>query len=148
MMRTGALGALCVTILIGPAARPVEVTQTSGRSNPPLMISSTSGRDLFEFYCASCHGRDGMGGGPAASALKVVPPDLTTIARRNNGSFPKAAVVASVTNAPDRTTPAHGSKEMPVWGPIFNGLDAHGTLNRIRIDNIVGYIESIQVRDR
>jgi hypothetical protein len=33
---------------------------------------------------------------------------------------------------------------MPVWGPIFMALDPNPTANRVRIENIVGYIESIQ----
>jgi mono/diheme cytochrome c family protein len=118
--------------------------QTTGPTNPPLVISSMSGRDLFEFYCAACHGRDGHGGGPAAPALRVPPPDLTTIARRNGGTFPHARVESLVTGGQVDLMPAHGSKDMPVWGPIFRGLDRNDTMNKIRLDNIVGYIESIQ----
>ena len=36
-----------------------------------------SGKALFQQYCASCHGDDGKGAGPAAVAFKVQPPDLT-----------------------------------------------------------------------
>ena len=36
---------------------------------PPLVIASLSGGDLFQFYCASCHGRDGKGDGPVAASL-------------------------------------------------------------------------------
>jgi hypothetical protein len=43
-------------------------------------------------------------------------------------------------------TPAHGSKEMPVWGPIFRGLDPRDTMNQMRIANIVAHIESMQAR--
>ncbi len=88
--------------------------QTTGQRNPPLVISSMYGRDLFAFYCATCHGRDGRGGGPVVPALRVLPPDLTTIATRNGGPFPEAHVEAFVTGDHDRPIPAHGSKEMPV----------------------------------
>jgi hypothetical protein len=40
--------------------------------------------------------------------------------------------------------PAHGSTDMPVWGPIFQALDPNSTANKVRIEIIVGYIESIQ----
>ena len=60
-----------------------------GQSTPPLMLDSIAGRDSFEFYCASCHGTRGKGDGPIASALKVAPSDLTSLARRNRGAFPE-----------------------------------------------------------
>jgi mono/diheme cytochrome c family protein len=120
--------------------------QTTGRTNPPLVISSMYGRDLFEFYCAACHGRDGHGGGPAVPALKVPPPDLTTIATRNRGTFPHARVESLVTGDQADLMPAHGSKDMPVWGPIFRGLNPNDTMNKVRVANIVGYIESIQIK--
>jgi mono/diheme cytochrome c family protein len=103
------------------------------------------GRDLFELYCASCHGRDGKGAGPVASSLKNPPPDLTTIARRT-GTFPRARVEAFITGEGERPAPSHGSKEMPVWGPIFRGLDSSEAMNKARIANIVTYIESIQAK--
>ena len=68
-----------------------------GQSPPPLMLDSIAGRDSFEFYCASCHGTGGKGDGPIASALKVRPTDLTSLARRNRGAFPKDLVLAVVT---------------------------------------------------
>jgi mono/diheme cytochrome c family protein len=120
--------------------------QTTAQRNPPLVISSMDGRDLFEFYCASCHGRDGKGSGPAVPALKSPPRDLTRIAQRNGGTFPRARVASFVTGDGNRPVPAHGSKEMPVWGPIFRGLDPGDTLNKIRIANIVGHLESMQAK--
>jgi mono/diheme cytochrome c family protein len=102
------------------------------------------GRDLFEFYCATCHGRDGRGRGPTASALKTPPADLTKIAARNGGTFPRARVAGLVTGDDVLGTPAHGSREMPVWGPIFHALDSSETVNKVRIANIVDHLQSIQ----
>lgn len=110
----------------------------------PAAIPSMAGRDLFEFYCATCHGRDGRGGGPVASALKTRPADLTTIAARNGGTFPRARVTGLVTGDDILGTPAHGSREMPVWGPIFHALDPAETVNKVRVANIVDHLESIQ----
>jgi mono/diheme cytochrome c family protein len=138
----GVLGAL----VIGTFFHPWASGQTTGRTNPSLVISSMSGRDLFEFYCGACHGRDGKGGGPAVPALKVPPPNLTTIAARNGGTFPQAPVESFVTGDQDHVTPAYDSKDMPVWGPIFRALDPNDTMNKVRVANIVRYIESIQVK--
>jgi mono/diheme cytochrome c family protein len=110
---------------------------------PPLAISSLSGSDLFQFYCATCHGPGGQGHGPVVPSLKKQPPDLTTIAARNGGHFPSEALVRFVSGE-DRLVAAHGSGEMPVWGPIFQSLEPHDRLTRIRIENVVAFIESIQ----
>jgi mono/diheme cytochrome c family protein len=56
-------------------------------SQDPL-IKSIEGKDLYGSYCASCHGMDGKGGGPASAAMKVSPPDLTSINKRHKGKFP------------------------------------------------------------
>jgi mono/diheme cytochrome c family protein len=129
-------------LVVLSAALHLGALQT-GATNPPLMISSVSGRDLFAFYCSACHGRNGEGQGPVAPVLRVAPPDLTRIAARNDGVFPKARVEMLLTGD-QNMPPAHGSSEMPVWGPIFSALDSNERINRIRIANIVEYIASIQ----
>ena len=135
-----------VALFLAGGAALVAVPQTTGPQNPPLVIRSLAGHDLFAFYCATCHGRKGTGDGPVAAALKSPPPDLTLLARRNGGTFPRQRVEAFVTNAGDVLTPAHGSSDMPVWGPIFRGLDRSDALAKVRIANVVMYIESIQVK--
>ena len=40
---------------------------------PAPYTRASSGKDMYLAYCASCHGKDGKGNGPAASALKSVP---------------------------------------------------------------------------
>jgi hypothetical protein len=110
---------------------------------PPLAMSSLSGGDLFRFYCASCHGYEGKGDGPAASSLKKQPPDLSGIAARHGGHFPSEELRRFVAGD-DRLVAAHGSREMPVWGPIFQSLEPRDPLTRIRIENVVAFIESMQ----
>jgi len=73
---------------------------------------------MFINYCAACHGKDGKGDGPAASALKVAPADLTALAQKNSGKYPVMRVT-SVLNG-QANLAAHGNKEMPVWGK-FSG---------------------------
>jgi mono/diheme cytochrome c family protein len=102
------------------------------------------GEGLFQGYCASCHGRNGKGKGPAAHALKTPPADLTLLARHNGGTFPRERVTRYIASG-EPATPAHGSKDMPVWGPIFVGL-APGSFDLInpRIVEVVRYLESLQ----
>ena len=87
---------------------------------PPLGIQSMTGHDLFDFYCASCHGRDGRGGGPVAPALKTPPPDLTKLAASRGGRFPRATVTTLLTTGAPMLV-VHGPVEMPVWGPNLQG---------------------------
>src|SRR6185295_2805330 len=118
--------------------------QTTGPTKPPLVIPSLAGSDLFAVYCSSCHGRDGAGHGTGAAALRTPPPDLRLIARRNHGEFPRKRIQDSVANG-GHLVRAHGTSDMPVWGPVFKGLDPSDTLTRIRIEHLVQYLESMQV---
>jgi mono/diheme cytochrome c family protein len=141
-----AFARLLPAVVVGLALPVLADVQTTGRKNPDFVISSLAGKDLFEFYCASCHGRDGKGKGRAAPALKVPPPDLTTLAQQNHGTFPAARVESVLKGEEQLSTPAHGASDMPVWGPIFKGLDSRGEINQQRIENLVKYIESIQAK--
>src|SRR3954447_8844636 len=107
--------------------------QTTGPRVPPVVIDSLAGRDLFDFYCATCHGRDAKGKGPAAAALAVPPPDVTRLARDNGGAFPHHRVKMFVTHGGQVPAPSHGTSDMPVWGPVFRGLDRSDTLVTLRI---------------
>jgi mono/diheme cytochrome c family protein len=120
--------------------------QTTGPRNPDLVIRSTAGRDNFQFYCASCHGRDGKGAGHVASALKTPPADLTALTQRNHGVFPADRVEGVLKGDVKLPVTAHGASDMPVWGPIFSGLDSREAVNAERIENLLKYIESIQAK--
>ncbi len=145
-MRPACRVVIASAIVVWLAATAWVSGQTTGAATPPLTIPSMSGRDLFEFYCASCHGRDGRGGGPIASSLKTRPSDLTIMARRHGGTFPTDLVETRVRDGGTLSGGAHGSSDMPVWGPIFKALDPRDSPTRVRISNIVSYIESMQVR--
>jgi mono/diheme cytochrome c family protein len=109
------------------------------------MPDPVAGSDSFRFYCASCHGTTGKGDGPAASALKTRPPDLTSLARQNGGTFPRDRVRDLVTGTAGPLA-AHGSRDMLMWGGMFWGLDPSDPRVRLRIESIVGHVESLQVR--
>jgi mono/diheme cytochrome c family protein len=111
---------------------------------PSILIDSLAGRDSFELYCAPCHGSGGSGDGPVASALRARPADLTTLARRNSGAFPRDRVRDFVTGT-GRPLAAHGTTEMPVWGPMFRAFESDTRVGE-RIANLVSHIESIQVQ--
>ncbi len=66
---------------------------------------------LFQRNCASCHGIEGRGDGPAAAALDPRPSDLT---RSTLGLEELEARIDG-----RRPVPAHGISAMPVWGEIF-----------------------------
>lgn len=133
------MAALVVSAGFGIAA----AAQTTAPPHPPLAIKSVYGRDLYEFYCATCHGRGGRGDGPVASALKTAPTDLTALSMREGGTFPRDRLIAFIDND-GAAVAAHGSKEMPVWGPIFRSLDPSDTMARIRIENVVDYLATLQ----
>jgi mono/diheme cytochrome c family protein len=144
--RTTLIGLMTITLVasLAPSGALTGAAQTTGPRTPSLVIPSMSGQDLFNFYCTSCHGREGKGNGPVAAALKIPPADLTLIRRRNGGTFPKERLVSFIAGGGTMLSGAHGSNEMPVWGPIFVSLDPSDRLAVIRIENVVQYLESIQ----
>ena len=78
------------------------------------------GKSEFQSSCASCHGADARGKGPVSDQLKIPPADLTMLAKNNNGVFPADAIYETIDGM--KTVPAHGSREMPIWGERFNPI--------------------------
>jgi len=113
------------------------------KSVPATYTNPASGRQMYDAYCASCHGQGGIGNGPAAPALKTPPTDLTQLAAKNGGKFPEVQVAQAIKG--DSMTTAHGSKEMPVWGPVFSYLGHHDqAVIQLRVHNLTKYVESMQ----
>lgn len=116
--------------------------KTEIKKVPAPATNPASGKEMFRTYCAPCHGENAKGDGPAASALKTAPADLTSLAKNNGGKFP-ADRVAGILRGQGVT--AHGSKEMPVWGPVFWQMShGHETEVQQRVVNLTHYIESLQ----
>ena len=112
---------------------------------PATQTSAASGLEMYRTYCASCHGTEGKGNGPASSALRNRPTDLTELARRNSGRFPEMKVFNAITG--DATVAAHGSRDMPVWGRVFLRInDSDASKAKLRIRNLTKYIASIQAK--
>jgi len=107
--------------------------------------SPTSGKEMYDSYCAVCHGTDGKGNGPAASALKAAPTDLTQLSKNNGGKYPSMKVSTAIRG--DANIAAHGTKDMPVWGSLFWGMSqGHEGEVQQRIANLTKYIESLQAK--
>jgi mono/diheme cytochrome c family protein len=110
---------------------------------PVQSTRADSGPEMFKTYCAACHGMDGKGGGPAADALKTPPADLTALTQKSGGKFPTGRVVHIIEGVDE--IHAHGSSDMPLWGPIFHSLSpGNDSLVKLRISNLTKYIESLQ----
>lgn len=123
----------------GTSATPQTAPQTQELER---LIYSVKGPDLFRAHCAACHSEDAKGGGPLASTLKAKVPDLTVLAKNNGGQFPTANVRKAITG--DQVLLSHGSREMPVWGPIFHQIEDDKDFGNVRVDNLVKYLQSIQ----
>ena len=137
-------GACMVAILIAGSvtSRSQESKSTVKREAAPV-TSPASGKEMFVSYCASCHGKDAKGNGPAANALKQLPADLTTLAKRNGGKYPSDKVTSILRG--QTSLMAHGDQEMPVWGPVFWRMSqGHEEQVQMRIANLNHYLESLQ----
>lgn len=144
-MRTGRILWTGVTVVMALAmiASAQDQPKKEIRHVPIKHTSAASGREMYKNYCAVCHGVDGKGTGPAAEALKVPTPDLTTLAQKNGGKYP-ALKVAGVLRG-EEMMPSHGSKDMPVWGDLFWHLSGgHASEMHQRVSNLNDYIESLQ----
>jgi mono/diheme cytochrome c family protein len=108
------------------------------------------GKREFEKSCASCHGIDGRGSGVVTPWLKKSPPDLTLLSKNNGGIFPADRVYKSISG---EDSPAHGSREMPIWGQVYRMSAAEYYMDhpynddaivRARILSLLEYINRMQ----
>ena len=112
---------------------------------PITNAPSNSGKEMYNSYCAVCHGKTAKGDGPAASAMKTPPNDLTTLAQKNGGKYPSAHVAAVIRG--QETLASHGSQEMPVWGKLFSSISqGHDGQVQQRVANLVEYIGTLQAK--
>lgn len=127
--------AICIT----GAATPPTVDETL----PPNYIPS--GKLMYQEHCATCHGTDAKGTGPMASQLITRPADLTLLAKSHGGKFPREYVSSVLEFGPGHT--AHGTSDMPAWGPIFRYYEKQNERAvQQRIRNLCDYLASLQER--
>lgn len=133
----------CICVMLF-GAFGLMAQQKAIKDVPVEQTSPASGVEMFKAYCASCHGTDGKGGGPAASALRKAPVDLTLLARNNGGKYPDQAISNQLRMSSES---AHGSADMPVWGPLLTSVSSGGRAEvQLRIHNLVTYIQTIQAK--
>jgi mono/diheme cytochrome c family protein len=111
------------------------------------------GKSEYQSSCGACHGDNGKGKGPTSAQLTVPPPDLTVLAKKNNGVFPFLSVYEVIDGR--RVFIAHGTRDMPVWGWRFSPAQIEQSLQyyfpidpeyvvRMRILAIIDYLNRIQ----
>jgi mono/diheme cytochrome c family protein len=105
------------------------------------------GRAVYRQFCGACHGPDAKGDGVAGSFMTKKPTDLTTLARRNGGTFEVMRVLRYIDGTED--VRAHGDPDMPVWGEIFRQQAGWDQTRRGEVRGklllITEYLQTIQV---
>lgn len=128
--------------LFAAASTAPDEKAKSRQHDPGRLTQSLNGVDIYRAHCASCHGVAGKGDGPVAPALNTPIPDLSTITQRSGGVFPVARVRKIIMG--DEVIVGHGSREMPIWGPIFHQIQEDRDYGDVRLQNITDYLKSIQ----
>lgn len=140
-----------------------QATAQTSTMNPSHSMANPARRDFssrdfgqreFQRSCASCHGSGARGDGVLVPYLRKSPPDLTQLARSNQGVFPFQRLYDAIEGG---KLPAHGSRDMPVWGTQYKVEDAEyysdsalpydpEALARSRILALLEYLNRIQAR--
>ena len=132
--------------LLIPLAAGFAQVKNQDQNKKVELTYSLSGADMYRTWCASCHGTEGKGNGPAAAALKQAPTDLTMLSKKNGGKFPAGRVRAFIEGKDEATVAAHGSREMPIWGDVFRRIaDDQGAVT-YRVVTLSSYLESLQAK--
>lgn len=145
MMKT-VFAVLAAALLLGSGVSQFRSARHSEAVKDPesvSLINSIDGPALYQAYCAVCHGIDARGAGPMAASLRTAPPDLTRITARHGGTYPDA-LIERIISGEEQLPAGHGSRDMPVWGPIFSQVAWDQDLGRLRIHNLSTYIRRIQ----
>jgi mono/diheme cytochrome c family protein len=109
------------------------------------------GQKEYEVRCSICHGMDAKGDGVFGQVLKVVPPDLTALAKNNGGVFPAERVSNVIDGRVEIAS--HGPRDMPIWGMRYavnaaeqfvNVPYAQETFIRASVLRLVDYLYRIQ----
>ncbi len=75
------------------------------------------GKREYDLQCSICHGADAKGNGFLGASLKVVPPDLTVLAKNNGGVFPADHLMSVIDGRVEIAS--HGPRDMPIWGTRY-----------------------------
>ena len=121
-------------------------TAAAGRDQA-TSINALRGAELFKTYCASCHGTSARGDGPLAASMRRTPSNLTEIATRHKGAYPKELVFKIIDGR--QRVAGHGGPDMPVWGDAFMRTSDNPNEDSVRdrIQALVDYLETVQARN-
>ena len=110
-------------------------------------VSIPTGADDYADMCASCHGATGKGEGGIARDMGLAAPDLTQLAARNGGTFPKAAVMTQIFGYARK---GHAGGSMPPFGDLLEGEtvlvdtgDGIATPTPLRLVQLAEYLEAL-----
>ncbi len=134
--------------VIGMALGTASVIASATDSgDADVSISVRTGGELYRNYCAVCHGPGAAGDGPFSTLLRTPPTNLTQLAARNGGIFPYWPAYEKISGL--ELLPAHGGREMPIWGEVFapangNESSAPASIARGQIAEILAWLRTRQ----
>lgn len=137
---------ISMTCLTAAAVALLWTVPAASQPNQDTPRAIPAGSGLFNTYCVACHGANAKGNGALADSLKKRPADLTQLAKKNNGVFPREMVAQVIDGR--NSVKGHGGGDMPVWGEaLLNSQDGGSeTVVKERIGSIVTYLETLQVK--
>lgn len=136
MIRYIIVAVVTLVVAAGSASAQTRKVEKAPIKQTP---ASDAGK-MFDTYCAVCHGKEAKGNGPAAASLTKVPADLTKISARNGGKFPEVKVRRYIEGLDE--VPAHGTRDMPIWGDLFKSLNRDTAA--IRVEALAQYLKGLQ----
>lgn len=128
-------------------------TAAVAQGNAQAAGAADLGKQEFESNCAACHGLTARGDGPMTPFLVRPPADLTTLARRSGGQFPKSSIADLIDGRGVAGPGPHGTRDMPIWGSVYREQSVQQTRGtpfpaewsvRGRIIALVDYLATLQ----
>ena len=121
-------------------------TESTTTAQEPAARSSLAiaGANNYQQYCVACHGKDAKGTGTLAKNLNPKPADLTGLAARNGGTYPRDMVFQVIDGR--QKVKGHGGGDMPQWGDTFLASSGSSDADAVkrRIDSLVDYLATLQ----
>lgn len=117
------------TLMAGAAIISISMT---------AVAADDVGKREYDNNCVACHGTIGKGDGPYAGIVNTKIPDLTMLQKSNGGVFPFNRVFEAIDGR--AAVPAHGSRDMPIWGNEYNEKAAEYYSDYMREYNTTGFI--------
>ena len=131
---------ICALILLVLAIQ----LNTGCNQGPPKNTRASqalAGKAIFNQQCAVCHGSKEVAA--TVDTLKTIPADLTKIMKKRGlNEFPIAEIARIIDGR--LLVKAHGAREMPVWGEVYEAQGMDDEAIRGRKGELVAYLMSIQ----